>query len=72
MHTNLEINEKLIKNAFKCAPKSIKTKRDLVDLALHEFIRNHSLKKIRELYGKIHFRKNYNYKELRYEVQLIA
>ena len=42
-----------------------KTKKDLVNLALAEFVSNHSRKDLRELRGKIRFRKSYDYKALR-------
>ena len=65
MRTNIVLNEKLIKEAFRYAPVS--TKRDLIDLALREFVDNHRRKDIRELRGKIKIDSKYNYKKLRTE-----
>ncbi len=42
-----------------------KTKRELVDRALREFVENHKRKDIRELRGKIAFHPGYDYKKLR-------
>jgi len=61
MRTNIVLNEKLIKEAFRYAPVS--TKRDLIDLALREFVDNHRRKDIRELRGKIKIDSKYNYKK---------
>ena len=63
MRTNIMINDSLLKRAFRCS--NVKTKKDLVNIALSEFVRNHSKKDIRELKGKIKFRSNYDYKKLR-------
>lgn len=54
MRTNIVINEKLIEEAFAYA--GVSTKRELVDLALREFVENHRRKDIRELRGKIKLR----------------
>ena len=63
MRTNIMINDSLLKRAFRFS--NVKTKKELVNIALTEFVRNHSKKVIRELKGKIKFRRGYDYKKLR-------
>ncbi len=63
MRTNILLDEKLVKEAFKYT--DVSTKRELVDLALREFINNHKRKDVRELLGKINLNENYDYKFLR-------
>ena len=63
MRTNIMINDSLLKRAFRFS--NVKTKKELVNIALTEFVRNHSKKDIRELKGKIKFRRGYDYKKLR-------
>lgn len=63
MRTNIDIEEKLLEEAFKFT--DIKTKKDLINLALKEFIENHKKKNLMELKGKIKFSDDYNYKSMR-------
>ena len=63
MRTNIVLDEKLLEEAFHYAPVS--TKRELIDLALREFVENHRRLDIRELKGKVKLRANYDYKLLR-------
>ena len=63
MRTNIVIDEALMKEAFKFT--TVTTKRDLVDLALREFIENHKRKDIRKIKGKIKIDENYDHKKLR-------
>ena len=63
MRTNIELNDKLIKEAFRYT--DVTTKRELVDLALREFVENHKRKDIRELKHKNLIRDDYDYKSLR-------
>ena len=63
MRTNIVLNKQLIEEAFHYAPVS--TKRELIDLALREFIVNHRRRDIRVLRGKVKLREDYNYKSLR-------
>ena len=53
MRTNIDINDNLIKEAFKISSAS--TKKELVNLALKEFIDNHNKKSLLEIKGKIKF-----------------
>jgi Arc/MetJ family transcription regulator len=63
MRTNIVLDDKLVKEAFKYT--KVKTKKDLVETALKEFVENHRRMDIRELKGKISFQPNYDYKSLR-------
>ena len=63
MRTNIVLDDKLIKEAFRYT--SVSTKKERIDLALREFVENHRRKDIRELRGKIKIDDKYNYKELR-------
>jgi Arc/MetJ family transcription regulator len=65
MRTNIVLDDKLIKEAFHYT--SVTTKRELVNLALHEFIQNHKRLDIRDLRGKIKLHDDYDYKALRTE-----
>lgn len=49
MRTNIELDETLLRDAFRYAP--VKTKKDLVHLALREFVENHRRKDLRDLRG---------------------
>ena len=63
MRTNIDIEEELLEEAFKFT--DIKTKKDLINLALKEFIETHKRKNLMELKGKIKFSENYDYKSMR-------
>lgn len=63
MRTNIELDDGLVEQAFKHA--EVSTKRDLIHLALEEFVRNHSRKDMRELRGKVTFLPDYDHKALR-------
>lgn len=64
MRTNIVLDDDLVKEAFAYA-KDIHTKKELVEVALKEFVRNHKLKDLRELRGKIQFSDGYDYKSMR-------
>jgi Arc/MetJ family transcription regulator len=49
--TNIELDEKLVSEAMKLTNK--KTKKDLVNYAVQELVRNLKRKKILELEGKV-------------------
>ena len=66
MRTNIVLDDQLVDEAFKYA-EHIKTKKDLIETALKEFIRNKKMKNLKELKGKIQFADNYNYKKMRTE-----
>ena len=63
MRTNIVLDDALVEEAFRHS--NAKTKRELVDLALREFVENHKRKDVRELRGKISFHPGYDYKKLR-------
>lgn len=63
MRTNIVLDDKLVKEAFKYS--KVKTKKDLVETALKEFVENHRRMDIRDLKGKIAFQTNYDYKSMR-------
>jgi Arc/MetJ family transcription regulator len=63
MRTNIVLDNSLVQEAFHYA--KVETKRELVELALREFVENHKRRNILDLRGKIKIRKDYNYKSLR-------
>lgn len=65
MRTNIILDEKLVQEAFRYA--DVSTKRDLINLALKEFVENHRRKDIREIKGKVKIDNKYDYKKLRTE-----
>lgn len=63
MRTNIVLDDELVQEAFKHA--QVKTKKELITIALQEFVRNHSKLDLNDLKGKIAFREDYDYKKLR-------
>lgn len=63
MRTNIIIDDELIKEALKIT--GIKTKKEIVNIALKELIENHKRKNLMDLKGKIQFDENYDYKKMR-------
>ena len=63
MRTNIEIDDELIEEAFGLT--NVRTKKELVHLALQEFIKAKKKKDLLELSGKIQFHEGYDYKSLR-------
>jgi len=64
MRTNIVLDDTLVDEAFKYA-ETIHTKKDLIEVALKEFVRNRKMKNIRDLKGKIAFDETYDYKAMR-------
>ena len=64
MRTNIVLNDDLISEAFKYA-ENIHTKRELIEVALKEFVATRKVKNLRELKGKIQFDDHYDYKSMR-------
>jgi len=64
MRTNIVLNDQLVEEAFKYS-ENIKTKRELIEAALKEYVAKHKMKDLRNLKGKITFDKNYDYKRMR-------
>ncbi len=63
MRTNIVLNDQLVEEAFIYA--GVSTKRELINVALQEFVDNHRRKDMRELRGKIKINADYDYKGLR-------
>jgi len=63
MRTNVVIEDRLIEEAFELT--KLKTKKDLIKTALQELIVNRKKMDLREIKGKIKFKDDYNYKEMR-------
>ena len=63
MRTNIVISGELISKAI--AVSGLKTKREVVETAISEFIENRTRKDLSDLKGKIKFAPDYDYKSLR-------
>jgi len=63
MRTNIDLYDKLVEEAFSLT--NVRTKKELVNLALKELIRNKKKLNLLDLSGKIDFVEDYNYKEFR-------
>jgi Arc/MetJ family transcription regulator len=66
MRTNIVLDDQLVDEAFKYA-ENINTKKDLIEIALKEFVKNRKMKNLRDLKGKILFSDDYDYKKMRIE-----
>ena len=64
MRTNIVLDEKLVEEAFKYSA-DVKTKRELVEIALKEYVARHKMKDLRNIRGKIIFDEGYDYKSMR-------
>jgi Arc/MetJ family transcription regulator len=64
MRTNVVLNDELVEEAFKFS-QAISTKRELIEVALQEYVNNRKRKNLKELKGKLHFSKDYDYKKMR-------
>ncbi|HZL82047.1 MAG TPA: type II toxin-antitoxin system VapB family antitoxin [Candidatus Deferrimicrobium sp.] len=64
MRTNIVLDDSLVNEAFKYA-ENIHTKRELIEVALKEFVTIRKVKNLRDLKGKINFDENYDYKKMR-------
>jgi len=60
------LDDRLVEEAFKLV-KDIKTKRELVERALIEFVQRRKMKNLKDIKGKISFHESYDYKSLREE-----
>jgi Arc/MetJ family transcription regulator len=63
MRTNIVLEDSLVKEAFKYS--TVSTKKELVHIALTEYVQNHGRRNLADLRGKIVFRKGYDYKKMR-------
>ncbi|HDP95485.1 MAG TPA: type II toxin-antitoxin system VapB family antitoxin [Candidatus Aminicenantes bacterium] len=64
MRTNVVLDDQLVDEALRLS-KEIRTKRELIDTALREFIQRRRMKDLRKLRGKIHFAAGYDHKAMR-------
>ena len=64
MRTNIVLDDQLVKEAFQYST-NIKTKRELIEVALKEYVSSRKVKDLRDLRGKIQFDENYDHKKLR-------
>ncbi|KGE72173.1 type II toxin-antitoxin system VapB family antitoxin [Spirochaeta lutea] len=64
MRTNVVLDDQLVEEAFKLA-KHIHTKKDLIEIALQEFVRTRKMRNLRDLKGKIAFSDGYDFKKMR-------
>jgi Arc/MetJ family transcription regulator len=63
MRTNIVLDDRLVKEGLKLG--HARTKKELVNQALKEFVENRKRLNLMDLAGKIEFAKDYNYKSLR-------
>jgi Arc/MetJ family transcription regulator len=63
MRTNVVLDDDLVDKAFKFAP--VKTKKDLVNLALKEYVETHSRLNLLEIKEKVAISDRYDYKNSR-------
>ena len=64
MRTNIVLDDILVEEAFKYS-SSIRTKKELVETALREYVQNRKMKDLRDLKGKFQFSEDYDYKKMR-------
>lgn len=64
MRTNIVLDDELLEEAFKFS-QAISTKKELIEMALKEYVNNRKRKNLKELKGKIKFRTDYDYKKMR-------
>jgi Arc/MetJ family transcription regulator len=64
MRTNIVLNDELVEEALKLSD-NVTTKKELVELALKEYVMNRKRKNLKELRGKIAFNEDYDYKKMR-------
>jgi Arc/MetJ family transcription regulator len=63
MRTNIVLDDKVMVEATKITGK--RTKREVIDIALREFVQNHTRKNLSDLVGTIEFFDGYDYKAMR-------
>ena len=67
MRTNSVVGGELMEEAFKVSG-GVSTKRELVELALREYVDTRRRRDLRELRGRIAFADEYDYKSMRHGV----
>ena len=68
MRTNMEIDDKLMKEAMKASRLETKTKKAVVEEALHMLVQVKGQGAIRKWFGKVQFWDDYDYKATRGEL----
>lgn len=63
MKINIELDDALVEEAFRLT--NVRTKKDLLNLALQELIHSRKKKNLLDLAGKVQFCDDYDYKALR-------
>ncbi len=63
MRTNVVLDDDLINEAIRLS--GVKTKKDVINSALQEFVATRKRANLLDLKGKIEFQDNYDYKALR-------
>ena len=63
MRTNVVLDDDLIQEAL--AVTGIRTRREVIDVALRELVRSRRRKDLSELAGKVRFVEGYDHKRLR-------
>jgi Arc/MetJ family transcription regulator len=63
MRTNIVLDDELLQEAFRYA--NVSTKKEIVHLALKEFVENAKKLSLLDLKGKISFDDEYDYKAMR-------
>ena len=63
MRTNIVLDDELVNEALKHS--HARTKRELIQEALKEYVENRRRMDLRQLRGKISFHNGYDYKKLR-------
>ena len=63
MRTNIVLDDELVQEAFSLT--GIRTKRELVHVALNELVRRRRKKDLLELAGKVKLRADFDHKKMR-------
>jgi Arc/MetJ family transcription regulator len=63
MRTNINLDDQLVKDAFKLS--RARTKRELIHEALEEFVQSRRRLDLLDLEGRIEFAKGYDHKRVR-------
>ena len=63
MRTNIDLDDELVKEAMNVT--GVRTKKEVVRLALQQLVRAHKKKNLLDLAGRIHFRRGFDHKRPR-------
>ena len=63
MRTNVVLDDDLVSEAIRLS--GVKTKKDVINFALREFVATRKRANLLDLEGKIEFQDNYDYKAMR-------